>query len=178
MRRRVPSARRLGPLVIVAMAIAALSAPHAILAQEGALDRRVFEIANELRCPTCVSESVGQSSSPIAREMRIIIQEQLEGGATRTEILAFFQERYGDWILLEPPKRGLHLLVWVLPVAAAMIGVVVLGVLVRRWQAAGATPVAADPADLARVRAALARTDERPSHVDADAFGERHERGA
>jgi cytochrome c-type biogenesis protein CcmH len=154
---RLATARLAAALLLGALALAGALAPSA-RAQERPLDRQVFEIANELRCPTCVSESVGQSSSAIAREMRTIIQEQLEAGATRGEILAFFQARYGDWILLDPPKRGVNLVVWLLPVAAALGGVTLLGVLLRRWRAAGAAPVQADPEDVARVRAQLGRT--------------------
>lgn len=153
MRAPTPLRRLVHGAVVMLALLACTSA--VVVAQEQELDRRVFEIANDLRCPTCVSESVAQSSSPIAREMRSIIQEQLEAGATRSEILGFFQERYGDWILLEPPKRGVHLLVWVLPIVAALGGVILLGVLVRRWQAAGAVAITADPDDLARVRSAL-----------------------
>jgi cytochrome c-type biogenesis protein CcmH len=152
-------------LLVVAVALTASA-----LAQELELDPRVFEIANELRCPTCIAESVGQSNAAIAREMRVIIQEQLEEGASRTEVLAFFQERYGDWILLEPPKRGLHLLVWVLPVAAALGGVTMLGLLLRRWRAAGAAPIELEPGDLARVRAALRETGG-PSDADGPGDG-------
>ena len=74
------------------------------------LQSRVFEIARQLRCPVCVSESVGDSNASIAIEMRNQIQDQLEAGRSEAEIMAFFQERYGDWILLEPPRRGVHLL--------------------------------------------------------------------
>jgi cytochrome c-type biogenesis protein CcmH len=149
---RSPLRARVAPFTATLLLALASLAP----AQPQELDPRVFEIAGALRCPTCVSESVAQSSSPIAREMRAIIQEQLDAGANRGEVLAFFQERYGDWILLEPPKRGLHLVVWLAPVAAMIAGAALLVVLLRRWRVAGDTPVAADPVDLARVRAALA----------------------
>ncbi len=126
-------------------------------AQERALAPEVFEIGAGLRCPTCVSESVAESSSAIAREMRVLIQDQLDEGRSRAEIHAFFQERYGDWILLDPPRRGVLLVVWLLPVAALVVGIVALLFLMRRWRAAAAeVPPALDPADQARVRAALA----------------------
>ncbi len=124
-------------------------------AQERELDPRVFEIGRELRCPTCVSESVGESSAAIAREMRVMIQEQLDQGASRAEVLAFFQERYGDWILQNPPMRGMNLLVWLLPIAAVLVAVVVIARLLRRWRVAAETPVDVDPSDLDRVRAEL-----------------------
>lgn len=116
------------------------------------LDPKVFEIAKDLRCPVCTAESVGDSSAPIAVEMRNVIQEQLEQGKSEREILTFFQERYGDWILLNPPKRGVHLLVWLLPLVAALIGVGFLAMYLRRWTKQAQTPIEASKEDLERVR--------------------------
>ena len=73
------------------------------------LDRQVFNLSRQLRCPVCTSESVADSNADVSIEMRNIVQEQLEAGKSEAEVLAYFQARYGDWILLEPPKRGLHL---------------------------------------------------------------------
>ena len=146
-------AARLGVLVLALLLAAVASLAWA---QDDVLDPQVFAIGSELRCPTCVSESVAQSSSAIAREMRVIIQDQLNEGRTRTEILAFFQERYGDWILLNPPARGVLLIVWILPALGVLVGAVLLVRLVRRWRRAADEVPAVDPADRERVRAALA----------------------
>lgn len=124
-------------------------------AQAVQLDSRVFDIARQLRCPVCTSESVADSSVELAQQMRQIIKEQLEAGRSEDEVLSYFQARYGDWILLDPPKRGLHLVVWVLPVAGAVAGVAALAVLGRRWVTRSREPVEVDPADVARVRAEL-----------------------
>lgn len=139
------------PLLLLAGSAAA-QAPSA---RGDQIDARTFEIADKLRCPVCVSESVAQSSSEISLEMRQIIQGQLEQGRSEREILTFFQERYGDWILLEPPKRGLHLLVWLLPAAAALAGSAALVLLMRRWLRASREPIEVDENDLKRVRDAL-----------------------
>jgi len=127
------------------------------LAQQVQLERQVFDIGRKLRCPVCVSESVADSAAQIAVEMRDIIQQQLQEGRSEKEILAFFQERYGDWILLDPPKRGLHLLVWILPVVAAVAGAALLAVFVRRWLRSSGAALEVDEADLERVREALDR---------------------
>lgn len=122
------------------------------------LQSRVFDITRQLRCPTCVSESVADSNAAIAIEMRNQVQTQLEDGRGEAEILAFFQERYGDWVLLEPPRRGVHLFVWWLPGIALAAGAGGLGLLMVRWtrnaKRAGAE-APPDDDDLARVRAAL-----------------------
>lgn len=156
---------RVRRLALAACAAALLLAVAS--AQDIVLDPQVFEIGNELRCPTCVAESVAESNASIAREMRQIIQEQLDEGRSREEILGFFQDRYGDWILLSPPRRGVLLLVWLLPVAAVLVAGGGLVLLVRRWRAAAdEVPVVADE-DLARVRAALAGADA-PDASDAN----------
>ncbi|MDM7324184.1 MAG: cytochrome c-type biogenesis protein CcmH [Thermus sp.] len=87
------------------------------------LSPEVFAIARELRCPVCQGESAAESNSGVAVEMRRIIAEMLGAGKSKEEIEAFFVERYGEWILYEPPKRGVTLWVWVLPV----VGLILLG---------------------------------------------------
>lgn len=94
------------------------------LAQEGPppdLSPEVFAIARELRCPVCQGESAAESNAGVAVEMRRIIAEMLQEGKTEAEIKAFFVERYGEWILYEPPRQGLTLGVWLLPVAGLLL---------------------------------------------------------
>lgn len=137
------------PVLLGAVAILLLATGAASAQVE--LSPEVFEIASLLRCPVCISESVAQSASPTAEEMRLLISQRLDAGATETEILAYFQERYGDWILLEPARRGIYLVVWILPVVVAAAVLVAAIVLVRRWARRGREPVEVDPAFLARV---------------------------
>lgn len=120
-------------------------------AQEVPIEQRVFEVAQQLRCPTCRAESVAGSSADISLAMRELIKEKLEAGQSEEEILAFFQARYGDWILLEPPKRGLHLLVWVLPMIAGGIGLLALVFYLRRWTLESRKPLEVEAEDVKRV---------------------------
>jgi cytochrome c-type biogenesis protein CcmH len=147
--------RKVSHLIHVFLFSFLLSLFSFLLAQDAnpsTLDPKVFEIANQLRCPVCIAESVGDSSSSIAVEMRDVIQQQLEEGKSEREILAFFQERYGDWILLNPPKRGIHLLVWLLPLVAALVGAGLLVMYFRRWTKQAKTTVEVSKEDLERVR--------------------------
>ncbi|WP_337867373.1 cytochrome c-type biogenesis protein CcmH [Meiothermus sp.] len=123
---------------------------------------RVFEIARELRCPVCQGESAGESNAGIAVEMRRIIAEQLAQGKTEAEIRQFFVQRYGDWILYEPPARGLTLWVWLSP----LFGLGLLGFGLWRYLArvkARAHTAVSDVSDeeIARLEAELNRTPER-----------------
>ncbi len=136
-------------------ALSALALGALALAQDVQLESRVFEIAQKLRCPSCVSESVADSSAPIAQQMRVVIQEQLEQGRTDAEIFGYFQDRYGDWILLDPPKRGIHLVAWILPIVIGVLALVVVALLARRWLRNSRRPIEATPAELERVRQQL-----------------------
>jgi len=125
------------------------------------LEQQVFEIARKVRCPVCRAESAADSNATTSIEFRNIIQEKLEEGQTEAEIIAFFQASYGDWILLDPPKRGLHLVVWIAPLVAALLAIIAFFILLRRWtQKANAAPVALSAAELEQVQNALSATSD------------------
>jgi cytochrome c-type biogenesis protein CcmH len=68
-------------------------------------------------------------------------------------VRAYFVDKYGDWILLAPPRRGFTLLVWVVPYVMALLGIALVAVLVTRWtRRQPATPPAVDPAMRERIR--------------------------
>jgi len=120
------------------------------------LEDRVREVASELRCVVCQNLSVADSPSDLAKEMRNLVREQVQQGKSREEIQAYFVSRYGEYVLLSPPKRGFNLLVWGLPFLAIAVGGGVVYLVARRWgaQAPASRPVA-DPAYAERVRREL-----------------------
>lgn len=124
-------------------------------AQEVQLEREIFNIAGELRCPICRSESAADSNSETSIEFRNIVRERLQAGESEAEILAYFQRTYGDWVLLDPPRRGVYLWVWGLPVAAGVFGLGFLSYLLARWRKNAAAPVEVSLEDLERVRREL-----------------------
>lgn len=98
-----------------------------------ALEALTAQVASRLRCPVCRSLSIQDSSSDLALAARDLIRERLAAGQTPEEVEAYFVEKYGEWILLSPPKRGFTLLVWVLPVLAMLAGGGLLVRVLRRW---------------------------------------------
>ncbi len=147
-------------LAIIAFSLTLLLTGLNSLAQEAKpsaveLDNQVFEIAKELRCPVCVSESVADSASEVSNNMRDKIKSLLEEGKSKEEILTYFQERYNDWILLSPPKKGVHLIVWILPLIAAFLGVIVLVFLVKRWTSKNREEPELEQSDLELIQKAL-----------------------
>lgn len=114
--------RRWGGWVLTLVATAVVAAALLLDRPQSDSDR-AHELAERLRCPVCQGESIADSPASMAREMRALVEEQVEAGRSDAEVLAFFRARYGDWVLLDPPVRGSTLLVWVLPVAAFAVGV-------------------------------------------------------
>ena len=139
------------------LALLALLASSFVGAQTVEVDQRVFDIAAELRCPVCQSESAADSSSSSSIEFRNIIRERLQAGESRADIVGFFQDKYGDWILMDPPKRGLYLWVWGLPVAAGVFGLGFLVVLLARWRKNAGEPLETTAEDHELVQRELGR---------------------
>ena len=82
-------------------------------------------------CPVCPGESIDQSQNTLAGQMRVIVREKLEQGWEEGEIKAFFVERYGPSVLLEPPTQGLSLVVWLLPPVAVVTAGLTLYLVLR-----------------------------------------------
>jgi cytochrome c-type biogenesis protein CcmH/NrfF len=93
---------------------------------------RVEALAARLRCPDCQSISVAESDSQTARAIRDEIGRMVATGRSDRQVLDYFVARYGRWVLLDPPRRGTTLLVWLLPVAGLVAGVGVLAGYRRR----------------------------------------------
>lgn len=107
-----------------------------------ATEQVVYEIAAQLRCVVCQNLSVGDSPSEMANQMRGLIRERLAAGDTPEQVIQYFVGKYGDWILLAPPRRGFTLLVWVLPYVAVLLGLIVVGWLIATWTRRGRRPAA------------------------------------
>jgi cytochrome c-type biogenesis protein CcmH len=121
-------------------------------------DATAHQIASELRCVVCQNLSVADSPSEMAAQMRAIVRERLAAGDSPEQVREYFVARYGEWILLAPRRRGFNLLVWGFPIAAVVVGLVVVAALLRRWTRRPApAPAGVDPAMSERIRRELER---------------------
>ncbi|HXY29169.1 MAG TPA: cytochrome c-type biogenesis protein [Gemmatimonadaceae bacterium] len=133
--------------VLVIAGAAQSQAPAATrLADTSHLDDSVRAVAQTLRCPVCQSESIQESPSDLARDMRNVVRQQLAAGKSSDEVKAYFVSKYGDWILLKPRARGVGVAVYLLPMLWVVIGLVIVMLAVRRWTRAAsvAAPHATD----------------------------------
>ena len=131
---------RLVVLAVAAVALPALSAaqadsirPTPATRSDSALEATTTALASELRCPVCQGNSIQDSPSELAQQMRDLIRDQLRAGKTPDEVRAYFVDKYGEWILLSPKAEGLNLIVYVVPLIAVLVGGLVVWRTVRRW---------------------------------------------
>jgi cytochrome c-type biogenesis protein CcmH len=150
--------------MLVALGLAALLLLAPTLAHADALDDGVRRIALQLQCPVCEGETVADSPSGLAADMRSVIRTRLAAGESDQQILDEFVASYGDGILTEPPKHGISLGVWVGPVIGVVFGALIVAVLLKTWRRSPAegsgseAPVEKDVADeFARFRQEFGR---------------------
>ena len=155
--------------LFVALAVAAIvcaiwSAVFLTAPRTETLDARVHDVASQLKCPICQGESVADSPSELAQQMRSVIRQQLQSGKSEQEVIAYFESRYGQQIVWSPPWQGFTLLAWLVPITLLVGGTILLFFILRNWQNGAVSEVNAqgdaelsngDEADLKRYEAQL-----------------------
>jgi cytochrome c-type biogenesis protein CcmH len=97
------------------------------------VDDATRRIGKQLQCPICAGATVADSPSDLAGQMRGVIRSKVQAGESDQQIIDYFVERYGDGVLVEPPRRGISLFVWLAPLIMLLAGALVLWRLLRGW---------------------------------------------
>ena len=104
-----------------------------VLAHDPVLEERAREISKNLRCLVCRNESIDESNAALARDLRVLVRERIEGGDTNEEAVAFIVDRYGEYVLLKPNASGANLILWVAGPALFLAALAIaFGYLMRR----------------------------------------------
>lgn len=126
---------------------------------------RADQIASRIRCPFCNGESIADATSQVARDLEVVIREQVAAGMTDDEVFDFFAERYGESLLLDPPLLGWGWALWALPAVAVVVGVYIV---VRRKRREGTRVDApSDELEAARLREQLRVVEREKTEVVA-----------
>jgi cytochrome c-type biogenesis protein CcmH len=129
-------------IALLLMMIPALAAfPHASFAQatavpetfsDPAMESRARHLQRQLRCLICQGESIDESNSSFAVDVRRLVREQIVEGKNDRQIQDFFVARYGDSILMKPPLQSDTWLLWLAPLAVLGIAGGVAWVTVKK----------------------------------------------
>jgi len=136
-------------------------------------EARAVALGKKLRCVTCQSESINDSQSDMARNMRELVREKIRYGWSDNDITEFLRQRYGDFILLKPQLRAKTVFLWLCPLVflglAGWSGFLFL----RRQQPVPAPPLTKTaptaPPPAAKTRSSLAAKAEAPAKTSATA---------
>jgi cytochrome c-type biogenesis protein CcmH len=119
-------------LFTLAMSAASLAVQPDEVLKDPVLESRARDLSRELRCMVCQNQSIDDSEAPLARDLRLLVRERLTKGDSDGQVIDFLVARYGEFVLLKPRLEWQTLLLWGLPPAVLMVGIVALFVQIRR----------------------------------------------
>jgi cytochrome c-type biogenesis protein CcmH len=141
-----------GVLKPALLALALLAAPPVMAVQpdemlaDPALEARARVLSKGLRCLVCRNENIDDSDAQLARDLRILLRERLVAGDTDAEAVAFLVDRYGEYVLLNPPATGANILLWIAGPAMLLAGAGIAFATFRRRGTAAADGLNAEEA--------------------------------
>jgi len=163
------------PILHSLILLAALLAVSPVIAVEPdeilpdpALEARARSISAGLRCLVCQNQSIDDSNADLARDLRLLVRERLVAGDSDREVLDFVVDRYGTFVLLQPPLDRSTYILWFAPFVLALVGAVLIAAqIVRRKPPVAQGLTAEEETQLARILA------ETPAEVPAEPPEER-----
>jgi cytochrome c-type biogenesis protein CcmH len=88
------------------------------------LESRARDLSRELRCMVCQNQSIDDSEAPLARDLRLLVRERLTNGDSDQQVIDYLVSRYGQFVLLKPPLEWHTLILWGLPPAVLIAGLI------------------------------------------------------
>ena len=120
------------------------------------LEERYHTLVNELRCLVCQNQTIADSNADLAKDLRREVHDMLVAGKTDDEIKEFMLERYGDFVLYNPPIKPSNYLIWFGPFVLLLVAGILLLRAVRRQKSTPAPEIT--PEERARLDAILGNT--------------------
>lgn len=120
------------------------------LSDNPALEARMMSLASVLRCLVCQNQTIADSHADLAVDLRRQITEMMAAGKSDEEIKSYLVERYGDFVLYDPPFKATTVLLWLGPILLIVVGG---GLLIRARRLPDSVPeLSAESIEVARKR--------------------------
>lgn len=110
-------------------------------AEDPAIEQRLTHLAEDLRCLVCQNESLAGSHAELAEDLRREIRAQMKAGKDDKQVIEYLTDRYGDFVLYQPPFKPVTYLLWLGPLLFLMLGGLVWYQTMKRRRAMPTTPV-------------------------------------
>lgn len=118
-------------LVIFLLALGVASSAQAV-DLEGEQQTRYHALTAELRCVICQNRNIAESDAPLAKDMRELVARQIANGRSDREIQQYLVDRYGEWVLYDPPLDRGTLILWAGPFVLLAAGLLIVAVIMRK----------------------------------------------
>jgi len=89
--------------------------------EDPVLEDRARDLSQILRCLVCQNQSIDDSNADLARDLRVIVRQRLVAGDSDEQVIQYIVDRYGDYVLLEPPVKGITYALWFGPVVLLLV---------------------------------------------------------
>ena len=96
------------------------------------LEERARMLSQNIRCLVCQNQSIDDSNATLAKDLRVLVREKLTAGATNDEIFDFLVDRYGDFILLNPPFKPSTYVLWYGPLIFFIVGLLMTVLIMKK----------------------------------------------
>ncbi|NOS72986.1 MAG: cytochrome c-type biogenesis protein CcmH [Methyloglobulus sp.] len=107
--------------------------------------QKTYEIIiSELRCLVCQNQTIADSNAELASDLRRQVFEMLQQGKSKEDIIQFMTDRYGDFVLYNPPLKTKTALLWLGPIAFLITGFIMIFWFIRRKKTAAIMPIDKD----------------------------------
>ena len=113
-------------LLFFAVSFVAIAKDAQPVADDPALEKRLRELSQQLRCLVCQNETLADSQAPLAADLRRQVKEMMKEGKSDKEIIAFLTQRYGEFVLYNPRVKPSTYLLWYGPFVLLGGGLVAL----------------------------------------------------
>ena len=133
------------------------------------LEARARALSKQLRCLVCQNQSIDDSDADLARDLRIEVRRQITAGRSDEIIIDQIRQKYGDYVLFNPPLDRGTVFLWLAPIG--FVGLAVLIILLARRNLHTLTSPELGASDRARIEAMLvtrnsANSNEKGGHKE------------
>ncbi len=149
----------LAPVVILFGCLHAFAVEPSERLANPALEARAEAIGDTLRCLVCQNESIEESNASLAHDIRVLLRQRLLAGDTDAEARQAIVNRYGEFVLLDPPVRPATYVLWFAPAGLLVLGFIGIAVWMRGRPRAVAAAEPLDAAEQRRLERLLQETD-------------------
>ena len=131
--------------------------------KDAVLEARAREISAGLRCLVCQNQSIDDSDAPLAKDLRLLVRQQLQKGESNKEVVDYIVARYGEFVLLKPRLHLNTILLWFAPIVLVLGGMLLASRVMRRPRHAESPARPLTPEEEAELQSVLSSAPEKRS---------------